>query len=78
MDQIAPVLLQNGLSGVVILVLLFVVRQLFEDGKLKDKALLDEKDKRISDATAYANALATGIRTMGEQNERLEAALNKK
>lgn len=78
MDQIAPVLLQNGLSGVVILVLLFVVRQLFEDGKLKDKALLDEKDRRITDATAYANALAAGIQTMGEQNERLEAALSKK
>lgn len=78
MDAIASTLLTNGPLGMVCLVLLYVARQLWADGKSKDQALLNEKDKRISDATAFANALAAGLATMGEQNERFEAALNRR
>ena len=41
------------------MVLLFVVRQLFQDGKEKDKALAEEKDKRLSDALASQQAVFT-------------------
>lgn len=78
MDQIVSTLLTSGPMGLVCLVLLYVARQLWTDGKSKDQALLNEKDKRISDATAFANALSAGLQTMGEQNERFEAALSKK
>ncbi len=73
MDQIASVLLQNGPMGVVCLVLLFVVRQLFQDGKEKDKALADEKDKRLSDALASQQAVFAAIGALKD----LQGALTK-
>lgn len=73
MDQVTGVLLQNGLSGVVILVLLFVTRQLWSDGKDKDKALAEEKDKRLSDALSSQQAVFAAIGALKD----LQGALRK-
>ena len=78
MDQIASTLLTNGPLGLVCLVLLYVTRQLWQDGKEKDKALLDEKDRRLADAIAAAGAVSTAIKTLSDQSERLETALSRK
>lgn len=73
MDQIAQVFISNGLPGTICLVLLFVVRQLWQDGKDKDKALADEKDKRLSDALSSQQAVFAAIGALKD----LQGALSK-
>lgn len=64
MDQIAQVFIANGLPGAVALGLLFGLVQLWRDGKEKDKAVLAEKDNRLTDAKANFQAVADALRTV--------------
>lgn len=77
MDQIIQVFLSQGLTGAVAAGLLYGYILKEREAKEGVRALMDEKDRRREDGVAFGNAMATAIRTLGEQGERLEAALKR-
>lgn len=59
MEQVVAILLQNGLSGVVIVILLFVVKNLYAQiGELQEKRII-EMSKNILIIEQNKNAIET-------------------
>lgn len=71
MDQVVAILLQNGLSGVVIVILLFVVKNLYAQiGELQEKRLL-EMQKNILIIEQNKVALETLTKILQAKNGRV-------
>jgi hypothetical protein len=64
MDQITALLLQSGLPGVVILVLLWVCKNLYDDNKALQLARLAEKDERLEDTKSAMASVTSAVDTV--------------
>lgn len=64
MDQVTALLLQSGLPGVVILVLLWVCKNLYDDNKALQVARLADKDERLEDTKQAMASVTSAVDTV--------------
>lgn len=64
MDQIVGPLLQNGLPGIAILVLLWVCKTLWDSNNTLQASRLAEKDQRLEDTKQAMASVVSALKTI--------------
>lgn len=64
MDQVTALLLQSGLPGVAILVLLWVCKTLWDENKSLQAARLADKDERLEDTKSAMASVTSAVDTV--------------
>lgn len=64
MDQVTALLLQSGLPGVAILVLLWVCKTLWDENKSLQSARLADKDERLEDTKSAMASVTSAVDTV--------------
>jgi hypothetical protein len=64
LDQVTALLLQSGLPGVAILVLLWVCKTLWDENKSLQAARLADKDERLEDTKSAMASVTSAVDTV--------------